>query len=355
MLKSNIEKGSVLNTYFIFGNDAYLKKLYVDKIISRTVDISDDFNFQKFSAGCDLQDVYDAKEQFPMMAQRKCVLLTDYDFEAANKADFEKLEELLSNPCETTVFIFWCNALIGDEKKGDRLKKLIAATELGGGMAARIDHRTKADLVRLLQEGAKKRGTSFEMGVAAYLIENCSEDINVLLCELEKLCAFSNNKPITKATVDLICVKSVDASVYNLTNEIFSQNTARALKLLGELYDMRIEPMIILHTISANFVDMFRVLSAVDSGVQLADLAADFSYGNKKFVLEKCKWNLNRVNAEKLKLCFDEILSADAALKSFSAQDRIVLEELIIKLIYIIAKGEKIDKAPKGSNSGRQI
>ncbi len=343
VLKANIKNKNILNTYLIFGEDTYLKKLYVDKIIDSTVDKSDEFNFIRFESDCDLQQVYDAKEQYPMMAEKKCVVLTDYDFEACGKADFEKLTQLLSEPADTTVFILWCNNFSVDEKRSDRLKKLITATEQGGGMAVSLNHRTREDLVRVLCEGAKKRGTEFLQGVASYLIESCSEDINVLLSELEKLCAYVNGAPISKETVDLICVKSVDASVYNLVGEIISLNTANALKLLDSLYDMRVEPMIILHTVSSNFIDIYRALSGMQSGVSIGALAADFGYGNRKFVLEKASRQASKFTNEKMRLCLNELVDADRRLKSFSADDRVVLEELIIRLIYIISKGESID------------
>ena len=47
-LKANVSNGNILNSYFIFGDDTFLKKLYVDKIIDKTVDRNDDFNFVSF-------------------------------------------------------------------------------------------------------------------------------------------------------------------------------------------------------------------------------------------------------------------------------------------------------------------
>ena len=129
MLASSLKSGNLLNTYFIFGDDAYLKKMYVDRIIDKTVDRDDVFNFLKFDDSASLQEVYDAKEEFPMMSDKKCVVLCDYDFEHASKSDFDKLIELLSNPIDTTVFIMWCNNLEFDFKRCDKAKKLAAAAE----------------------------------------------------------------------------------------------------------------------------------------------------------------------------------------------------------------------------------
>lgn len=342
-LKANVNSGNILGTYFIFGDDTFLKKLYVDKIIDKTVDRNDDFNFVSFTDDCSLQDVYDAKEQFPMMAERKCVLLTDYDFEEASKADFDKLLLLLSEPNDTTVFIFWCNNYEIDEKKSARFKELIAATEKGGGMAAKIGHRTASELLKVLNDGAKKRGTQFLGGAAAYLIECCSEDINILVSELEKLCAYAGGKPISREMIDLVCVKSVDESVYALTGEIVALNASEALKLLDSLYDMRVEPMIILFSISANFIDIYRAMAAQNAGIKIGSAAEIFEYKNRTFAFEKAARQAAKFSPQKIRYCLNALVDADKRLKSFSVNDRVVLEELIIKLIYIISKGENID------------
>ncbi len=342
-LKVNLNSGNILNTYFIFGEDTYLKKLYVDKIIDKTVDRADDFNFLTFEGECSLQQVYDAKEQYPMMAEKKCVLLTDYDFEEASKADFEKLVLLLKEPNDTTVFILWCNNLSVDEKRSARFKELVAAAESSGGIAAGVNHRTREELIKVLQDGAKKRGTQFASGAAAYLIESCTEDINILLSELEKLCAYVGSDVITRDTIDAVCVKSIDASVYSLTGEIIALNTAAALKLLDNLYDMRIEPMIILHAISSNFIDIYRAMSAANAGMSIGALAEAFDYKNRKFALEKASRQAGKFTNKSMKFCLNALTETDKRLKSFSANDRVALEELIIRLIYIISKGENLD------------
>lgn len=345
MLANSIKSGNLLNTYFIFGDDAYLKKMYVDRIIDKTVDRDDVFNFLKFDDSASLQEVYDAKEEFPMMSDKKCVVLCDYDFEHASKSDFDKLMELLSNPVDTTVFIFWCNNLEFDFKRNDKAKKLAAATEKGGGMAVQLNHRQVSDLRKMLLDGAAKRGTSFESGAADYLIQNCGEDINVLRNELEKLCAYVGHGSISKKHIDYVSVKSIEASIYDLAREIFGKNIDKSMVLLDELFYNRTEPSIILHSIFTVFIDIYRVSAATEAGLKITDIAKDFGYGNREFVLKKAEDYARKTDKKKLKLCFDEIVAADSAFKSFASNERIILEELIVKLIYILSKGEKLDNA----------
>ena len=64
---------------------------------------------------------------------------------------------------------------------------------------------------------------------------------------------------------------------------------------------------------------------------------------NKKFLTNSARLNLKNFDENKLKLSFEELFNADRLLKSFGTDERAVIEQLIIRLIYIIQKGEKID------------
>lgn len=343
-LKINISNGNILPVYLIFGNDAYLKKQYVDKIVDKTVSRDDVFNFSLFDSECDLSELADAIEQFPMMQDKKCVLLNDYNFEAASKSDFDWLCALAGDCPDATVFIIWCNNYEPDVKKSERLKKLIAAVEKSGGMAAQIDHRTQDDLRKMLVKGAAKRGAELGSELAAYLIELCGEDINVLVSELEKLCFYVKGGKITRSVIDKVVCSSVEASIYNLSKEIFNKNIAGAMTLVDELFFLRVEPMAIFTNIALSFVDLYRTSAAVNAGLRPEEIAKNFGYGNRSFVLKKLTPTARAISSQKLSLCFEELISAEQALKSFSANERTIIEQLIIKLVYILSKGEKIVK-----------
>ena len=63
------------------------------------------FNLQKFEGDDNLQEVIDAVNQFPMMADRKSVVLSDFDFEHCSKENFDRLLDLIANANDTCVFI----------------------------------------------------------------------------------------------------------------------------------------------------------------------------------------------------------------------------------------------------------
>lgn len=344
-LKKNIASGEFLPVYVFFGEDGYLKKNYADKISRKVADIEDVFAYTKFTADCDLQDVYDAVMQLPMTCDRKCVVLEDYDFEHCAKSDLDKLCELLSDVPETAVLILRFDNVEFDVKKSAKFKKIVASAEKSGGIAVQLDHRKPAELVKMLSDGAAKRGCRMDSSVSRYLIETAGEDINLLRNELDKLCFFVGKGNITKETVDLVCIKTVEASVFNLSKHILSGDVSAALAMLDELFFMRIEPIIILSTISSVYVDMFRVYAAKSAGKTAKDVAEAFGYKNRAFLLDKAATNLRKFDYKRLNLSLDALTNADKSLKSFGGDSRIILEQLIIKLIFIMVKGDSVDKA----------
>ena len=73
-------RSNPLGIYLIYGEESYLKKTYIEKIISKTVDKSfEDFNLHVFDGKeCTLSDVYEIAGAVPMMAESKCVSVKDF-------------------------------------------------------------------------------------------------------------------------------------------------------------------------------------------------------------------------------------------------------------------------------------
>ena len=341
-LKKAIKTGDK-NVFVLFGEDGYLKSIYVEKIAKNIADSSDVFNYQRFEADTPLQEVYDAVQQFPMMNDKKVVILRDFDYLSCNSDDFNKLIELLSDVPETTVLILWFDALEFEVKKNTKFEKIIKACDKIGGLAVRLNHKRGAELEKMLNDGALKRGCKIESGAARFLIENAGDDLNTLRNELEKLCAYAKGEIITKEVVEKVSTKTVETDIYALTDKILRCELQSAYSILDNLFFMRVEPIIILSTISSVYVDMYRVLAGRSKNISSGKIAEDFAYGNRAFLLENAGANLRRFDFNKLALSFKALTKADATLKAFSGDDRVVLEKLVVELSYIAVKGESVD------------
>ena len=342
-LKESLKTGKLLPVYILVGEDAYLKTLYLNKISKSIADKDDIFNYSKFSGQCNLQDVYDSVMQMPMMSDRKCVILNDYDFKHCSDSDFEKLVTLISETPEETTFILYFDGIEIDFKKGARFSKLVSACQKNGGLAVELKHRSRSELVKMLSQGALKRGSKMDFAVGNYMVETCGDDINLLSGELEKLCAFVGEGVVTKAHIDEVCTPTVEANIFKLADCIFACDSTKALKMLDELLFMKTKAMTVHYNISAAFVDVYRALCAKQGGHTNKDVVDKFGYKSRAFAVEKAFQKLPKMDFKKTKLCLDVLVETDKGLKSFASNERLLLEEMIVKLIYIISKGEPID------------
>lgn len=341
-LKQSLKRG-LLPVYILFGEDAYLKMKYLKQISSAIAEEDDVFNYAKFSGNCDLQELYDAVMQMPLMNDRKCVILNDFDYLHCDPTALERLTEIVSTvPSETTLILYF-DGIEVDHKKNAKFKKLMTACEKNKGVAVQLNHLTRSGLVKMLSDGANKRGCKMDSSAAGYLVDTAGEDINLLRNELDKLCAFVGEGTISKEHIDAVCTKTVEANIYNLADFIINCKSTEALNLLDDMFFTKIEPIAVLYNVAGVFNDMYRVYSAKAKNIPLSQVAETFGYGNRAFVLEKAERKLRGLDHNKLSLCLETLLKTDTLIKTFGANQRAVIEEMVVKLIYIISRGEALD------------
>lgn len=332
-LKKQIGKGELAPVYFLYGSESFLKQNYVNQIIRKAVTAAEDFNLQKFDGAVKIQELYDAVSQYPLMSRRKCVTVCDFHFEQAPASELSQLEQLLSEPFESCVLVFWFDLVEIDVKKSAKVKKVMGWVEKAGGVLAELLRKTTAELVKILCDGASRRGCRMEPTTARYLIETCSNDLQILGNELQKLCAYTGGGPITNETVDRVSVRSVDVSVFQLAKALTAGNAAGAMSILDDLFFQRVEPVVILNSLAMPYVDMYRAKAAEAAGLRAESVADDFGYRGTAFRLKNAAASARRLSAEQLHGCLQILQKADGLLKGSRSDPRTVLEEVVVQLL----------------------
>lgn len=330
-LKAHIKENNLSRLYFIYGDEDYLKKIYVERIIKKAVAPEfETFNLHiPEGAEIDVDAVSDCVEAMPMMGDYVCVLLKDFAIDKLGDVQQKKFYEMISDLPETTVLILWMYAV---EVSGSKWNKIIKEINKYGDS---INFRRMAigDIVKLLMSGAKKRGCVLERPAAIYLTEAVGNDLNLLLNELEKLCFYVNGGEITKETVDALAAKSIEATAFDLVNEIIMNKPKRAMEILNSLFALKTDPIMIMGAVISAYVDMYRVKVAELCGKAPQSLSEYFGYGGKAFRLNKASRNASRLTIAQLRKCIHELTLADKALKSTGIDNRLIIEECVIKLM----------------------
>lgn len=325
------------NVYFLYGEQNYLKKMYVKKIIDKTVDKTfADFNLNRFdgtSAGMD--EISDAVEALPMMAQCKCVVVNDLDVGKLSATENNKLKELLSSPPETTVLVFTTTDVTVDLKKSAKWKAFIKLVDAVGDVVE-LGNRSSGDNNRFLKAIAEKNGCTLSTDNAYYLVERCGADMQVLKNEMNKLCAYKSTGEITKADIDLCAIPQLDASVFDLSKLIIKGDYQGTMQNLGELLYMREEPVMILGALSASFIDLYRARVARENSKTAADLSRIFStYKGKDWRVRNAMRDCDRFSKTQLGSILALLAKADFKLKSSKTDHVVLLQETITRIFAV--------------------
>lgn len=336
-IKALIRSGDIGGAFLLFGTESYLKEFYSSKLKDKAVspDFAD-FNYHFFDgASCTLEDIEQAVEAFPMMSSNTCVFVKDMAVDSLDEDSYEKLEKIVSDVPDYCTLIFY----IG---KADSLKKTAKAKKAVSlftkyGNAVELNKKTAYELAKMLVGAAQKRDSSLSQRNAEYLVSCVGDDMVTLLNEIDKLSAYAERREITRVDIDLMCVKTIEANAFDLTKYIISDNFDKAYETLNMLFAQRADVMMIMGAVISVFVDIYRVKVSVSAGYRDTQPAEIFSnYRGREFKLTKVSRQASALSVRVLRQCLDELHRADTLLKSSAVDNRIVMEELLVKLFVAI-------------------
>jgi len=340
-LKQQLRDNALSPVYVLYGEETYLTTHYVSQLANKAVGNDDfsDFNRVELDGQeCGFEAVLDAAESLPLMAERKCVTVRELDATAATVHDH--LLALLQNPPESCVLILWYSHPL-DTRKSNKWKAFLAAAEKTG-TCVEFAHRTPAEIAKLLSSGASRRGCILSPDTARLMVEQCGDDMQQLLNELDKLCAVvGEGGEITPALVERAATRQLSARVYDLSKAILKGDYAGSYGILHRLFASREEPVSILAVLSGAYVDLYRAKVAATAGVPAESLAAELGYRNREFALRNAARDCRRLELATLRRCLTLLAEADTRMKGSRVQPRVVLEQTIAQLI-VLGKGGRV-------------
>ncbi|MCI1964613.1 MAG: DNA polymerase III subunit delta [Oscillospiraceae bacterium] len=342
-LKKQMKESQFAGLYFLYGEEKYLVSYYMKKLSVKAAGKQfTDFNFQKFDGGeTGVDRIAEAAQSLPFFAEQKCVLVTNLDANAIKTVEANKWKELLSSLPQTTIFVIALPDVNVDEKKGKNWKKFIRLIKDNGNVV-KFGRRTAAQTQKLLCSGAQKRGCVLSPRNADRLVGNCGADLTTLFHELEKICSYVKQGEVTAQVIDKLAVKNLEARVFDLSKAVLAGSGDRAYSILNLLLEQGEEPVMILAVLSSAYLDLYRVRASIQSGLSGTEPAKYFDYARKEFRLRNAERSSGRYPAGMYRESLKELLSADLSLKSSRGDRRIVLEQLIARLLILSERGTTV-------------
>lgn len=338
-LKAQLKSEDFARVYLLYGSQGYLKQHYAALIPKKCVTPGmEGFNFKKmeYSDGATLAAVLDAAEVLPAFGGKMCIVARDFPLDALGADDQSRLEAFLKDPPESAVVVFWQDTTVVEPRKNAKWRSVIAQIGKAGATVS-LDTPNRQTLLRLLTTGAQKRGCTLGKAEAEFLTETVGDDLSLLLGELEKLCNYKQGGEITRADIEAVATKSLEANVFDLSKSLVAGNCARALALLGKLLSDKERPEMLLGTLIGAYVDMYRVKLAMESGESAQYPAELFNYKGKEFRLRNAARDAGKMGVQELRTCLDLLHEADTALKWGVQDPKTVLERLLVQLSQVKA------------------
>lgn len=330
-LWQNIKSGDFLPVYLVIGNESYLKQRYARLICDSAVDEGmRAFNYTELDGGdTNVDEIIESSENLPAMSEKRTVLVHDFSLDSLNDNDNEKMLSYLKDPSPDTVLVFWQD-IFGFSTKTKKAKAIEAAISKHGAVC-KIDKREIFELTKFVISAAKENGSSIDNDVAAYLIENSGDDMNMLQNEMLKLSLYAGNK-IEKHHIDEIASKTVEATAFKMTDAVSRHDNDTALMYLDALFEQKTDPSMICGAVISTYVDMYRAkVSAEYSDRTLLKQAFKTQY-KSDFRIRKAENGAAKYSKTQLRSCLELLSKADSNLKGAATDKKLIFQKLITEL-----------------------
>lgn len=319
-LNEDIKTGQLKQVYLLYGEEAYLRSQYRDKLKAALLGDGDSMNYHYFE-GKDVSvgEVIDLAETMPFLSQRRVIILENSTLFAKGG---EQLAEYLAAPAETAFFVFVEPAA----DKRSKLYKAVAAK----GRAVEFKTQDEAVLKRWILGFLKKENKNITERDLNLFMEKTGSDMENIRAELEKLlCYCMERDVITAQDIEAVCTKQVNNQIFEMINALAQGQQKRAMDLYYDLLTLKEPPMRILYLITRQFNMLLQVKELKNKGCDtniIGEKVGLAGFIAKKYVAQAAKFKETDLHTA-LKDCVE----AEEAVKTGRMNDVMSVELLIVK------------------------
>lgn len=319
-LQEDIKTGNFKNAYLLFGEEAYLKIQYKEKLIHALNPDDDTMNFTKYEGkGIEVREMIDLCETMPFFADHRVVLVENSGF-FKNKCD--ELADYMKTLPDYLRLVFV-------EEEVDKRSRMYKAVKNCGRIVefAKQDEKT---LMRwaagiLAREGRKITTRDMEL-----FLTKTGTDMGNIRMELEKLITYTMGQDIvTREDIEEICTTRTENKIFDMVRAVTERNQRRALDLYNDLLTLREPPMRILFLLSKQFRQMCLAKKMAGEGASQNEIATRL--GVPSFVARNILACARAYSVEELEQAEEDFVDAEEAVKTGRLQDVLSVELLIVK------------------------
>ena len=318
-LNEDIKSGVFRQTYLLYGEEAYLKKQYKDKLTKAILPEGDTVNYAYYEGkGIQPGELIDLAETMPFFAERRLIVVENSGF---FKNASPELAEYIRTMPETACFLFV-------ENEVDKRGKLYKAVKEKGRIAemGRQDEKT---LLYWIAGNVKKEERQIKESTARYLISLVGTDMENLEKEMEKLFSYTLGKSeITIQDIDDICTSQVTNQIFAMVEAVAAKQQKKALDYYYDLLALKEPPMRILYLLSRQFKLLMEVRDLAGKGFDKSQIAK--TVGLHPFVVGKYMQQCRDFSETELRSILEDAADTEEMVKTGRLNDMMSVELFIV-------------------------
>ncbi len=323
--------------FLLWGEEAFLKAHYKKQLIELlSPDMMEELNVFVFEGkNYSIREVDEAIEGLPLMADKKLLIFNDSlifkpDGRTGAKAEYRDYwVERLSDLPEYVAIIF-------DESEIDKRSALLKQVDKTGA-CVEFAYMTEEEMVRWTVRLFSILEKEISPADARYLNEITLQGMMAVRREAEKLVAYiGDRQEVTRRDIDALVMPPVEDKVFDMVGAMLAHNPETSLKLLEDLFVLKMEAQQILGAITYNVDKLLQTKVLVSSGGDKSQIMSKLKispFAATKFMRDSAKYSM-----EELTNLSGRVAETDAFIKS-NSMDNYILINLLVTEIASAKKG----------------
>lgn len=319
-LSEEIKSGQLKQVYILYGEEAYLRSQYKDKLKTALLGDGDAMNFHYFE-GKDVrsQEVIDLAQTMPFLAERRVIILENSGLFSHGGED---LAEYMSAISPTAYFVFV-------EPTVDKRSKLYKAAT-AKGRAIEFKAQDETTLKRWILGLLKKENKNITERDLNLFLDKTGSDMENIRGELEKLFCYCMKKDvITAQDIEAVCTKQVSSQIFDMINAVAERRQKAAMDLYYDLLTLKEPPMRILFLITRQFNLLLQVKELRNKGFDANTIGE--KVGLAGFIARKYAAQAAKFKEADLRSALTDCVETEEAVKTGRMNDVMSVELLIVK------------------------
>ena len=332
-LEQELKENKLNSIYVLYGEEKFLLETVLKKIKKNFGEISNGINYIQIDETnieqglSELQTPAFGYEKKLVIFRNSGILKKEEKKKNSNLAQIkEKINKFLT---DNKQYVQDGLVIIFIEETVDKTEFLKTIEDLGG-IVCNFELQKSAQIEKRLKSICNAYKVNIDIQTLKYFIEKCGQNMQLLINEIRKAIEYvGENGTIDKETIDLLAIKTIDSTIFDLTDNIGKKKISKAMQILQDLLYSKEPIQKILITLYNHFKKIYIVILAEKEGrntLEILNLKP-----NQTFLITKYKAQSKYFTESDLRKLIEELIELDYKYKTGNIDINIGLEAILCR------------------------